>query len=208
MENVSETGYGVDVAVRRADDLDKKLLALVAEKPGARVIDIGCGAGGTAARLEAAGAQVTGLDSHDFSSEFSERLEGSATFICGDMRGLSVLIDDTYDFALCQRTIHYLLYDEAYKFLSALSLYISGKLFISFSGLQSDLARTYPDQNKPIKDRFSTLSLEDQETFGIIAPLCLYTKAEAEQLLTDSGWLIEESWQSAFGNSKLIATSI
>ena len=208
MENVSETGYGVDVAIRRADDLDKRLFALVVEQLGARVLDVGCGAGGCAARLEAAGAQVVGLDIHDFSSEFSERAGGRSTFIEGDIRELNALIADTYDFALCQRTIHYVPYAEARTFLEVLRSRTTQKLFISFSGLESDLARTYPDTDKPVMERFATLGDEDQETFGITAPLCLYTKAEAEKLLRDSGWRIEESWQSAFGNSKLVATAV
>ncbi len=40
------TLYGVDVALSRADDLDKRMLAYVSERDGLSVLDLGAGGGG------------------------------------------------------------------------------------------------------------------------------------------------------------------
>ena len=76
---ISETGFGVDVTLRRADDLDRKLFAEIEKREGSSVLDLGCGAGGAAARLTALGASVTGIDQHDFSQAFREAVINCST---------------------------------------------------------------------------------------------------------------------------------
>jgi len=55
-------GHGVDVAVKRADDLDRTVLQYIAAYPGCRVLDLGSGAGGQSLRMATAGAHVTAVD--------------------------------------------------------------------------------------------------------------------------------------------------
>lgn len=202
---VSDTGYGVDVSARRADDLEKKLLHAVMSLKQPSVLDLGCGAGGAAARLIAAGARVTGVDQHDFSAAWSSFPQNQARFIHGDIGNVLPSLDRTsFDFVLCNRTIHYVPYEKANALLGALAPYIHQQLLISFSGLESDLGRGYFDKDKAIEARFARLTAADQVTFGITEPICLYTPREAAQLLTEAGYTILELYVSAFQNVKAI----
>lgn len=206
-----DTGYGVDVAITRADDLDKKLLALVEDEPMA-VLDLGCGAGGTAVRLALAGASVTAVDMHDFSANFTalrqaHSLSNELTFIAGDIRHLEELLPkEKFDYCLCQRTIHYLPYQEALICLKKLRAKVRQKLFISVTGVETDIGEHYPCSESPLVKRYCSLNQEAQTTFSIREPLCLYTPEEFTALLLDAGWQIEECWVSAFGNIKAVCT--
>lgn len=203
MNNVSKTGYGVDVSARRADDLDKLLLEHVAEHLGCRVLDLGCGAGGAAARLTQAGARVIGVDQHDFGTEWS--LIEDVQFIISDIPDFVALVEEkSFDVCLLQRTIHYLPYGETLVLLKDLRTRVD-RLYISFSGLTSEIGRAYVDKNKKVEERFCNLESDAQETFGITAPLCLYTENEAVELLEKAGWKIDWVRTSDFGNIKIVA---
>jgi len=95
-------------------------------------------------------------------------------------------------------------YDQAYSVLVWLREHIKEKLYISVTGLESDIGLHYADAHKPVEERFCALTESDAETFCITEPVCLYTPEEFIVLLQDSGWEIEECWVSAFGNIKTI----
>lgn len=201
---ISKTGYGVDVSATRADELERRLLEMVTRRVVAgdevSVLDLGCGAGGAAARLQRAGAAVIGVDRYDFSNQW---LGESGTFVLGDVQQVLAAVPEyQFDYGLCNRTLHYLPYKEALQVLIDLRQVIrsSGQLSISFSGVTSDLARGYTVCQEPIASRFGKLSTADQKTFGITAPLTLYTQAEAVQLLTAAGWGVTWSRTTDFGN--------
>ena len=202
---ISETGYGVDVTARRADDLDRKLITEVEKAGECTVLDLGCGAGGAAARLAAVGAYVTGMDQYDFSNDFNELVGECGKFIHGDVTSISSLINnESFDHVLCQRILHYLQYESAVALLSELIPHTKKFLYLSLSGIESYLGEAYPDKHLPVASRFSQLTPDAQETFGIYNPLVLYTKDEAVELIQTSGWCVDEVWQSAFGNIKLV----
>ena len=204
MTKISETGYGVDVAATRADDLDKRLLMFVEQHPGCRVLDLGCGAGGAATRLVAAGAQVTGVDQFNFGEAWSH-IQGPAQFIQGDIREFQTLAKgQTFDVCVLQRVVHYLPYDATNVLLRDL-LGTVDSLYISFSGLTSELGAMYQAAQQPVSKRFCQLPQVAQETFGIEAPLCLYTEGEVIALLKIAGWHVEWIRTSDFGNVKVIA---
>jgi len=203
MNGVSETGYGVDVSTKRADELEKRLLNLV--RSDDRVLDLGCGAGGAAARLAAAQAVVAGVDQYDFSDRWSA---AQGEFIQADVRNLSAVLDDSwFDYCLCNRTLHYLQYVDAKMVLHDLRTVVSKQLFVSFSGITSELATGYTKCHEPIQDRFCKLDLSHQKIFGIAAQLTLYSEAEAIKLLTDTGWHVTWSRTTDFGNVLVQAQS-
>jgi len=217
---MKQTMYGVDIATRRADDLDKKMVTCVTEHksiqgtPGVscmKVLDLGCGGGGQSVRLVQAGALVTGVDLGAYSETFdSLRAEYNVSaqqlmFLEGNMTDLSaVLGTQAFQWCCFQRTLHYVPYVVAHRILTDLRNRVNDKLYISVSGVESDIGRRYMDAGKAIQDRFCQLDEIDAETFGIRQPVCLYTPEEFIGLLLESGWNVEECWVSAFGNIKAV----
>lgn len=216
--STSITGYGIDVGMRRADDLDKIMLQDATEKIATKgdcsVLDLGCGGGGQSCRLAIAGTHVLGVDISDFALLFEslrkehELPDASLKFIQADLRDFdSVLTSGKFDICCLQRMIHYLPYTEALSVLKRLRPYVPGKLYISATGLSSAIGDTYEDTSKLITERFCPLTKEAAETFSIHEPLCLYKQAEFETLLRESGWCIEKCWMSTFGNVKAVCTN-
>lgn len=207
----SFAGHGVDVASLRTDDLDKLMLEEIAGQASSTVLDLGCGAGGQSLRAAKVGAKVTAVDIFDFTEQFAalrsnnDLPKDSLSFIQGDIKKLSTfLAGQSFDYAYCQRTLHYLSYQEALKALKYLRQIITQKLFISVTGLDTTLAKNYAAKNLPIEDRFANLPIEDQETFQIYEPVCLYSEDEFVALLEQAGWQIEWCRQSDFGNIKVV----
>jgi len=203
--------YGVDVALTRADDLDRKLVAECQNLTNVSVIDIGCGAGGQSLRLAQAGARVTGADIDDYDDAFEALrtthglTEEQLQFVVSDARDLKkYLACKKFDYCCLQRVIHYLPYAQALELLLILRVYVQKGLFVSVTGVESDIGINYMDKDTSVEKRFCILTTDDAETFSITQPVCLYTPEEFISLLQDAGWIIEECWVSAFGNSKAI----
>jgi len=200
-------GHGVDVAVNRADSLDKECLAYIADHPGCRVLDLGSGAGGQSVRMAGAGAHVTAIDQFDFSDTFAEFQKGNLRFILGDMANLEELLNgQKFDVAICQRTIHYLRYDTAVASLSALRSLVSGKLYISVTGTGSLVGDAYSATDTPLEDRFAELSALGKEMFQINELVCLYNEEEFKEMLTQAGWQVDSCRMTAFGNIQAICS--
>lgn len=208
------------MAMRRADDLDKLLLAeLAARKERGEVttvLDIGSGAGGQAERLATLGASVTAIDIFDYVQEFStvsSKLEtaneaGSVNFIQADIRDWISINHDAFDFVCIQRTLHYLPYLEAKRVLTDLSKITKDSLHLSVTGAASAIAKEYDVLELPIEKRFASLNFSGQETFSITAPLCIYHETEVFALLHSTGWGITWSRVSDFGNIKVVAKPV
>jgi len=208
---LSYGGYGVDVASRRADDLDKLAIEQIASQSHSTILDLGSGMFGQSIRLAQAGAGVTAVDKDDFQKVLQQvKKENNLAvdqldFIQVDLRDLTQrLADKKFDHAYCQRTLHYLKYSEANELLSFLRQIIHGRLYISVSGLDSEIGDKYPDKEKSVENRFAKLCEADQEKFFINEEICLFRQAEFENLLERSGWLVERCWLSAFGNIKAV----
>ncbi len=209
----TRTRYGVDVAVRRADDLDKKCLAHIQAKPRPRVLDLGCGAGGQSLRLALVGARVTAVDRGDYAALFASLREEHALpyesleFITGTLEHLPNLIGNhQFDDVVCQRALHYLSYPAAQQLLQYLHSITTDTIFIAVTGLETSVAVGYEELDLPIESRFTKPAPAVQATHGICEPICLYRQSELIQLLSATGWHVRDCWVSAFGNIKAIAT--
>ena len=199
------------MASQRADDLDKRCLDYLAAKTSSRVLDLGTGAGGQSLRMVQAGAEVVAIDSHDFSRVFQKlRIDNGLTdtqlwFVQADISvvpaewGMKGVTD-----VVMQRTIHYMRYAETVRLLSYLYQFVTDKLFISVTGMDSAVGEGYEGQTVAIQDRFFPLAPEQAQAFSISQPVCLYTQSEFITLLELSGWKVERCWQSAFGNIKAV----
>lgn len=208
---MSDSKYGVDIGIRRADDLDKLCIEVISNGPGSSVLDLGCGEGGQSARLARVGARVTGVDIEDYSNEFEQlKLENSLSddsllFIQGDISNLKdLLTDNQYDYCSVQRVLHYLTYKDASLLLAYLKSIVKKELFISVTGTETEIGNSYTARETDIKDRFAILEPDGQETFSIREPVCLYSEREFRSLLQESGWEVIKLWTSAFGNHKAI----
>ena len=120
----SYSGFGVDVAIKRTDDLDKRMLEHLRGKDKPKVLDLGSGAGGQSVRMVEVGALVLAIDVYDFSAEFAEyRVEHGWSeevlkFISADISDLPNVLDDKkFADASLQRTLHSLHYNKAYDTL-------------------------------------------------------------------------------------------
>ncbi len=198
-----DSQFGVDVATNRADDLDRKCIAVIREYDKPTVLDLGCGAGGQSKRMAEVGAQVTAVDIHDYSSE----LHGfeNISFQQSDVRNIPDSIDgNIFDFIVLQRMIHYISYKDALSLLTELKSALRGQLFVSVTGIDSDIGDRYAAKDVSIEKRFATLNKVGQETFSISEPMCLYSPEEFIELLRAAGFTVEECWISAFQNIKAV----
>lgn len=210
--NPQSTKYGIDVATRRADDLDKKLIDACKYSETPSVIDIGCGSGGLIHRLTEHANCIVGIDIVDYQNQIAQHIipnsgREKVSFICGDaLEVISGLKGKNFDYAVIQRMIHYLPNDEAKKVLKEVRKIVTSNLYISASEIDSEIGTNYKDKTKAVEKRFCTLIPEDSNKFSINAPLCLYKKEEFVELLESTGWKIDECWESAFKNIKAICS--
>lgn len=207
-------GHGIDVASQRADDLDLACLSFIKERlernGGVRAADIGCGHGGQALRMARLGAVVDCLDLVD-QFELTKKMAVSEnlnlSFHIGDILASDKILTSNLTAVICQRTIHYLSYIDAVVALQNVRslLQPSAKLFLSASGLNSELGVGYPHANRVIHARQACLSPVVADKHNIHEPVCLYTEQDMHQLLTEAGFTVERIYTSPFGNIKAIA---
>jgi SAM-dependent methyltransferase len=210
-----EGGRGIDVALQRADELDRLALADIGWRLQCGPVlaaDFGCGSGGQAARMAAAGAAVIAVDIADQSAAIAA-IGGGVTFRRMDIRCLGdpavCGVPTPFDVVVCQRTLHYLRYGEAMAFLDCLGERMTttgSSIYISASGIGSELAEGYSGREDPLAQRFSPLSAIMQEKHGILAPVCLWSTEELAAAVVRSGFRITWSATSPFGNAKVAGT--
>lgn len=201
--------HGTDIAVQRIDELDRECLRyIVGLDCMCTAVDLGCGSGSFGIRLAALGCNVYLYDLIDITAQIASISEipvfkGAMRFVHGDLREFGSLEKPKQVHVLySQRTLHYFRFFQATEILEiAYSMIESnGKLFISASGLYSELGHGYNAVS--IEERFEKLSSEMQQKHHITSPLCLYTEAELVQLCESAGFKTEKIWSSPFGNIK------
>lgn len=210
------SGFGVDIASQRADDLDKLAIAHIEAHPKpVRALDLACGQGGQAIRMAAAGAEVIASDVVDFGPAIASQAahaDVAVQFIQQDMRGLQGKLSalTPFNVIVCQRAIHYLPHQQAQ--ILAYHLYDmlapGGFLFISASGLRSELGEGYPHASKTIENRYAPLSRAMEEKHGIKGPVCLFEVVDLALLLEAVGFVVSRAFASPFGNVKVIAQRV
>ena len=152
---VLSANKGADIATQRADDLDQESIRHAQKHAGLAALDVGCGAGGQAARLAGVGAHVTGLDMPGLTEAFRAHMWasreahgdawGGSNFLgCNMLEIPQEWLDahaQSFSQITCQRAIHYIRREQAVELLSKLrqALADDGKMFISCSGLDSEL---------------------------------------------------------------------
>ena len=210
----TRTGHGIDVATQRADDLDRMAIAhikaLVAQQQRVYALDAGCGHGGQAARMAQAGAYVQALDCEDYSTQvaqsmFAKGIQNGYVFQRASVETHPWI--GPSDVILCQRMIHYLKRDNARDVLFWFRCIAkaNARLFLSASGMDSELGEGYGGKTQPVHERFAPLSPVMAEKHAIYPPVCLYRVDELSELAREAGWIVENAFLSEFGNVKLVA---
>lgn len=211
----TRSGHGIDVAVQREDYLDgsaiRQIRSLVAQGGTVRALDAACAAGGQARRMAKAGAVVTAVDLHaDGAALLRTALDEGLTkidFLQADLRnpGLYLRLGQ-FDLIIAQRFIHYLPFTEALNVIRLFrhALLPDGKLYISASGLRSELGQNYPAAEN-VTERFAALWPPMANKHGIHDKVCLYEEQDMQALLAAGGMRAEKSYASPFGNLKVIA---
>lgn len=203
--------HGIDVASQRLDDLDRAALGYALDREDRGAVDVGCGLGHQGIRFAMLGLETTLVDIMDVSDRIetiSELLflEDSLAFQQVDARDLEVSdLPEDLVVAFSQRFVHYLRYDEARAVLSTLAEGMDeGRLFVSASGLETELGEGYPDADVPVRDRYAELAPEMAAKHEIEEPVCLYTTDEMRALLEAAGFDVVEVYTSSFGNVKAV----
>lgn len=207
------SGHGADIASQRADDLDLMAIEHTRSRASTFAIDIACGAGGQAIRLANLGATVVATDIEDMTDVIriaSDNINppGKVTFVQLDMRNLDKLhIEMQADVIVCQRAIHYLPFDEAVEVIGAMRQLLApgGKLYLSASGINSELGDGYFGCKEFLESRYTELDAAMRDKHGIHGPVCLYSEEDMAQLLTMGGFTPDRIFSSKFGNIKAVA---
>lgn len=211
---IKTTGeHGADISSQRMGNLDEDAVRHVLDtrEDPVTAVDIGCGLGIQGIRFGLLGVETTLIDVLDISNRveaFNEMFEMcSLDFVNKDVRELTRKdIPDNIGTAYSQRFIHYLKFDEALDLCELISnkMVEEGRIFISASGLHTELGDGYPDKDTPLESRYSKLDPEMADKHDIRDQVCLYTNEDMERLLSESGLTPVRVDNSGFGNIKAI----
>lgn len=207
-------GHGADIASQRADDLDLMAIEHAKSRTSTFALDIACGAGGQAIRLAQEGAVVLATDIMDMTAVIqsaSAGVPGRVTFAKLDMRNLENLhIELPADIIICQRAIHYIPFADAVEVIAGMRelLATDGRLYLSASGIHSELGNGYEGRDEPLATRYAELAAEMRDRHGIHGPVCLYSEDDLVRLLESAGLVPEQVFSSKFGNIKAVAKHV
>ncbi|MCC1496898.1 class I SAM-dependent methyltransferase [Alcanivorax sp. 1008] len=207
---IENDGKGADIASQRLDDLDSRCISMARvasiECPIV-VLDVGAGRCAMANALAALpSVKAIAVDPGDYNS-FAE---DGVTYIKRTIEQfLSSEPVPEFHLIYSQRTIHYLPFDQASAALAAAAARIQspGYLFLSASGMGTELSLGYPAVEEPVDRRFAKLAPDMQEKHGIRQTVCLYSPDELSSLVEASGWVVVDVTVSEFGNVKLVAVA-
>lgn len=207
-------GHGADIASQRADDLDMMAIEHTRMRHSTFALDIACGAGGQAIRLAQEGATVVATDIVDMADVIqaaSAGVPGKVAFAKLDMRNLDKLhVELPADVIICQRAIHYLPFSEAIAVIAGMKqlLAADGRLYLSASGIHSELGDGYAGRTAPLEERYAELAPAMRDKHGIHGPVCLYSEDDLVKLLSTAGLAPERVFSSQFGNIKVVAKHV
>lgn len=202
--------HGYDITSQRWDDLDRDAIAAVALAWGReiRFLDLGCGSGSVSFVAALLGADSYQVDIADTPGrrDTSARVSGAQLhFICADLRNLADTgLPTCFDVLYSQRVIHHLPFAEASLLLGFLSQRMrpGSLLFLSASGLHSELGEGYRDRSKAVTHRFARLRDDRAATHHILEEVCLYAEEDLIALAAPHGLDPCYVKTSDFGNIK------
>lgn len=213
-EVVETTGrHGADISSQRLGALDEAALRHILDMrdTSATAIDIGCGLGAQGVRFGLLGVETTLVDVLDISPRIDVLREAfeicELHFVNKDADRLTAHdLPDRIGTVYSQRFIHYLRFDDAAELLGHIveRMIPDGRVFLSASGLHTELGDGYTHRERPLEDRYAKLDPAMREKHDIRDRICLYTTEDMERLLVASGIEPVRIRRSEFGNIKAI----
>ena len=214
---IKTTGaHGADISSQRMDDLDIESVVHAARHNGnsTHAVDLGCGLGMQGLRFATFGIPTLLIDQLPIELTILGKagfdIALPISYLNKDVRCLSVN-DLPGQISICysQRFIHYLMHHEAIVLLQLMrqKMLSGSKLFLSASGLGSELGNGYRGMNQPFHERFAALSPEMATKHNIHAPVCLYKEDDLIELCAAASFLPDRVYSSSFGNVKGIFTA-
>ncbi len=208
--------HGTDIASQRIDDLDRRCLLDILNGVLDRgvALDVGCGSGYHGLRMASLGCPTILIDLLDM-SERVRAIKASfpdlnVSYYHGPIEKFLLSYREANISAFySQRTIHYMTFQESVNILTQARKILNkrSKVYISASGLNSELGAGYGHAARDVRERFSDLSAEMAQKHSIGEKVCLYTEKDVELLAKLSGFHVDEVWSSRFGNVKAILIS-
>ena len=207
----SAASHGADIAAQWVDELDLETLRFVVSPkiPKRVALDLGCGVGVQGIRFAVLGCKSVLYDVVDIGDRI-ERIKQALGIQNLEFRQIDLRQATPEDFptdigvAYSQRFIHHLRFDEASHLLGMLAglLCAKARLFVSASGLGSELGAGYAGTGVAVEHRFAPLASEMQAKHGIREADCLYAIEELERLVLAHGFGTIRTWTTPFGNVK------
>jgi SAM-dependent methyltransferase len=202
--------HGADIATQRMDELDKACIKFALDATETQsAVDIGCGLGIQGARLALLGCETFLIDMLDISAAVDALRHSlgvqNVHFLRKDARNLCADdLPNAITIVFSQRFLHYLRFSEASSLIGILvsRLRPGAQLFLSVSGLNSELGEGYPARTSAIEERFARLAPKMAERHQIKESVCLYTEEDTRALANNHGLESVDVWSSAFGNVK------
>jgi SAM-dependent methyltransferase len=213
-EDCGENGpYGRDVSVHRVDELDqlalKRVSQLCAVNTEVHVADIGSGSNLWFAREAAKlGATVYAIDRIPLAAadaELPPNLQVLCETLPDEISRLAAL--PRFHVIYSQRMFHYIApsqHNAMWNYLNH-ALRPRGELFISISGLDSELGVGYSASEMALENRFAVLEEKMAKHHSIFAPVCLFRAEEVAEALSRHGFEAVQVETSQFGNIKAMA---
>jgi trans-aconitate methyltransferase len=210
---VPTTGaHGADIASQRVDALDKRALKdfldLDVEHPVC--LDLGCGFGMQGSRFALLGGRSYFYDLIPPSGIVSALQEQGLhiKYVRGDLRIAGQRFPSNVSIVFSQRFVHYLKFTEANTLFTAVASHMRSQalVYVSASGINSELGNHYSARDMNVEDRFGPLAKDMQEKHQIFEEVCLYDEEALKHLMKSCGFDVEVVWQSTFGNIKGVFT--
>lgn len=201
--------FGTNISSLRRDELDERALLDAEKHPSGSGMDFCSGDGAMALEMGKRLRKITTWDRVRPSLiEQTTETISPVEIIQNDIRDLSIQpINRPFDIVVWQRAIHYLTYRESINVLHRLKIWMNkgARLYVSASGMDSELGERYLAREVSPEERFAFLAEEMQKKHRIMKKVCLYRQGELVDLLVSCGYTVSDSWNSPFGNVKVVA---
>ena len=207
-------GRGVCASFYSPDDLDLKSVKFIenfiTEHKQTRVADLGCSPYfPQAIRFARMGAEVDAFDIEKSVPEYdliNKKLNNKVNYIQTNFSN-SFSVNMKYNLIYANRFFSHLPFHRAQEIINTFytKLSVGGRMYFSFSSLNSDLAKDYKDLQKSVELRYCNITNTRTNKNQIACPMCLYLPEEVTGNLVKALDLkLIEMFESKSGSIKVI----